>query len=175
MRFVDFLRATVLLSGGAATTLGVLTLVAATRSQDDQVVLYAVGWWVIATLVGSLVGRRNEVNPPITRLLADAKAATMMPEVRPGTTMVNRLWPLLLVVVAAGVLSFVSPQIPGIATGFTIIWALAWRRQEAAVQAIEERDGVSFFVERTSPVRPMQLLRTPGFRRERPSINGVGG
>jgi hypothetical protein len=34
---------------------------------------------------------------------------------------------------------------------------------------------VSFFVERTSPVRPMQLLRTPGFRRERPSINGVGG
>ena len=29
MRFVDFLRATVLLSAGAATTLGVLTLVAA--------------------------------------------------------------------------------------------------------------------------------------------------
>jgi hypothetical protein len=175
MRFVDFLRATVLLSGGAATTLGVLTLVSATRSQDDQVVLYAVGWWVIATLIGSFVGRRNEVNPPITKLLADAKAATMMPEVRPGTTMVNRLWPLLLVVVVAGALSFISPQIPGIATGFTIIWALAWRRQESAVEAIEERDGVSFFVERTSPVRPMQLLRTPGFRRERPSMNGVGG
>ena len=40
MRFVDFLRSTVLLSAGAATTLGVLTLVAATRDQDDQVVLY---------------------------------------------------------------------------------------------------------------------------------------
>jgi hypothetical protein len=49
MRFVDFLRATVLLCGGAATTLGVLTLVAATREQDDQVALYATGWWVAAT------------------------------------------------------------------------------------------------------------------------------
>jgi hypothetical protein len=66
-----------------------------------------------------------------------------------------------------------GPQIPAIAAGFTIIWALAWRRQESAVQAIEERDGVSFFVERTSPVRPIQLIRTPGFRRERPTVDGT--
>ena len=172
MRFVDFLRATVLLSGGAATTLAVLTLVAATRDQNDDVALYATGWWVVATLIGSWVGRRNEINPPIARLLADAKAGTMMPDVRPGTTMANRLWPLLLVVIAAAALTWLGPQIPGIAGGFTIIWALAWRRQESAVAAIEERDGVTFFVERTSPVRPMQLLRLPGFRRERPTVNG---
>src|ERR1700710_1536979 len=115
MRFVDFLRATVLLSAGAATMLGVLTLVAATRDQDDTVALYATGWWVVATLIGTWVGRRNAINPPIARLLARAKAATMMPDVRPGSTMVNRLWPLLLVVVAAGALTFVGPQIPGIA------------------------------------------------------------
>jgi hypothetical protein len=172
LRFVDFLRATVLLSGGAATTLAVLTLVAATRDQDDTVALVATVWWVAATLIGAWVGRRNEVNPPIARLLADAKAGTMMPDVRPGFTMVNRLWPLLLVVIAAAAMTWVGPQIPGIAAGFTIIWALAWRRQEHAVQAIEERDGVTFFVERTSPVRPMRLLRLPGFRRERPTING---
>jgi hypothetical protein len=174
MRFVDFLRSTVLLSAGAATTLGVLTLVAATRDQDDQVALSATGWWVVATLIGTWVGRRNEINPPIARLLADAKAATMMPDVRPGATMVNRLWPMLLAVVVAGALTFLGPQIPGIAAGFTIIWALAWRRQESAVSAIEERDGVTFFIEKTSPLRPIQLMRLPGFRRERPTINGVG-
>jgi hypothetical protein len=174
MRFVDFLRATVLLSGGAATMLGVLTLASATQNGDDQAVFYAVGWWVLATLIGSFIGRRHEVNPPIARLLADAKAATMMPDIRPGTTMANRLWPMLICVVAAGALAFTGPQIPAIATGFTIIWALAWRRQESAVRAIEERDGVTFFVERTSPVRPMQLIRLPGFRRERPSVNGTG-
>jgi hypothetical protein len=173
MRFVDFLRTTVMLSGGAATMLAVLTLAAATQAGDDQGVFYAVGWWVLATLLGSWIGRRNEVNPPIARLLADAKAATMMPDVRPGATLANRLWPLILVVVAAGALAFMGPQIPAIAAGFTIIWALAWRRQESAVQAIEERDGVSFFVERTSPVRPIQLIRTPGFRRERPTVDGT--
>ena len=172
MRFVDFLRSTVLLSAGAATTLGVLTLIAATRDQDDQVALYATGWWVAATLIGTWIGRRNEINPPIARLLADAKAATMMPDVRPGATMLNRLWPMLLAVVVAGALTFLGPQIPGIAAGFTIIWALAWRRQESAVSAIEERDGVTFFIDKTSPLRPIQLMRLPGFRRERPTVNG---
>jgi hypothetical protein len=173
VRFFELLRATVLLSAGAATTLAVLTLVAATRDQDDQVALYATLWWVIATLIGGWVGRRNEVNPPIARLLADAKAATMMPDIRPGSTMANRLWPLLVAVIAAAAMTWAGPQIPGIAAGFTIIWALAWRRQEHAVRAIEERDGVTFFVERTSPFRPVSLLRLPGFRRERPTVDGV--
>ena len=60
-------------------------------------------------------------------------------------------------------LSFFAPQIGGIAAGFAIIWALAWRRQEAAVAAIEERDGVRFYVDRTSPLSAIRLIRTPGF------------
>ena len=43
-----------------------------------------------------------------------------------------------------------------------------------ALAAIEERDGASFYVRRTSPVRPMELMRTPGFktlRHER--VNGA--
>jgi len=63
---------------------------------------------------------------------------------------------------------FLAPQVPGIAAGFAIIWALAWRRQHAAVAAIEERDGVSFYVRRTSPFQPIALHRTPGFRALRP-------
>src|SRR3954470_23753992 len=172
MRFVDFLKATVLLSAGAATTLGVLTIASASNAAEEDVALYAIGWWVGATIIGGWVGRRNEVNPPIGRVLADAKNATMMPEIRPGSVLINRLWPLVVSVVAAGALAFVAPQIPGIATGFCIIWALAWRRQESAVRAIEERDGVTFFVERTAPVGPMQLVRMPGLRRERPTMNG---
>ena len=63
----------------------------------------------------------------------------------------------------AGVLSVFAPQIGGIAAGFAIIWALAWRRQEAAVAAIEERDGARFYVDRTSPLSAIRLIRTPGF------------
>jgi hypothetical protein len=61
------------------------------------------------------------------------------------------------------VVGFIAPQVAAVAAGFAIIWALGWRRQASAVAAIEERDGVRFYVEKTSPLQPMQLVRTPGF------------
>ena len=39
---------------------------------------------------------------------------------------------------------------------------------QAAVEAIEGRDGVRFYVEHTSPFKPTRLIRTPGFRRVEP-------
>jgi hypothetical protein len=171
VRFVDLLKATVLLSAGAATMLAVVTVLAATAEVDDTLVVGAAGWWAVASVIGVVVGRRAQATPPIARLLADSKTATMMPEHRPGAVLVNRLWPLLVSTIAAGAIGFLIPQVAAVATGFAIIWALAWRRQDAAVVAIEERDGVTFFIERTSPVRPMRLVRTPGFRREVPSLD----
>ena len=81
---------------------------------------------------------------------------------------------LFVFTLIAGGLAFLAPQIPGIAVGFAIIWALAWRRQHAAVAAIEERDGVSFYVRPTSPFHPIALQRTPGFKALRPEpTNGA--
>jgi hypothetical protein len=163
VRFVDFLKATVLLSAGAATLLAVITLIALTQDVQPAAVYVSAGWWVAAALIGVWLGRRAEANPPITRLLAGARAERSLPEQRPGLTVVNRLWPLLLSTFTAGVLGFLIPQVAAVAAGFAIIWALGWRRQAAAVAAIEERDGVRFYVEKTSPLQPMQLVRTPGF------------
>jgi hypothetical protein len=163
VRFVDFLRATVMLSAGAATLLAALTVIAVSREGDATVVYVSAAWWVAAALIGVWLGRRAETSPPIARLLAMARSQTSLPEQRPGLTLVNRLWPLLLSTFASGVLGFVFPQVAAVAAGFAIIWALAWRRQDAAVAAVEERDAVRFYVEITSPLQPMQLLRTPGF------------
>lgn len=174
MRFVDFLRVTVMLSGAAASLLAVVCVAGATNQDEATLVLGLAAWWALASSFGLFLGRRAATNPPIARLLADAKAATMLPDHRPAQTILNRLWPLLLLTLAAGALAFLAPQIPGIAAGFAIIWALAWRRQDAAVEAIEERDGVTFFVEPTAPHHPMKLLRTPGFRREVPTLNAPG-
>jgi hypothetical protein len=163
VRFVDFLKATVLLSAGAATLLAAITLIALTQDVEPAAVYVSAGWWVAAALIGVWLGRRAEANPPIARLLAGARAERSLPEQRPGLTVVNRLWPLLLSTFTAGVLGFVVPQVAAVAAGFAIIWALGWRRQDSAVAAIEERDGVRFYVEKTSPLQPMQLVRTPGF------------
>jgi hypothetical protein len=164
VRFVDFLRSTVMLSAGAATALALVTVLAAGSNSESELLAIAVGWWVLAALIGLRLGRRAETNPPIARLLSSAKASTALPENHPSAILLNRLWPLLLFTLIAGGLAFLAPQIPGIATGFALIWALAWRRQDAAVAAIEERDGAFFYVSRTSPVRPMALERTPGFK-----------
>ncbi len=174
MRFVDFLRAAVLLCGGAATALAAVTVLASgSDPAGDVIVLVVAGWWLVAVLIGGWMGRRAQANSPIARLLASAKSTTSLPEQRPGALLVNRMWPLLLSTILALGLGLVAPQIPGIATGFAIIGALAWRRQEAAVSAIEERDGIAFYVEPTSPFKPIKLVRAPGLRRDMVSVNGA--
>jgi hypothetical protein len=176
VRFVDFLRTTVLLSAGAATALGTICVLAGAANSDSLVVIVAVGWWAVASIVGLRLGRRAETSPPIARLLSGAQSSTSLPEHHPSAIIINRLWPLLVFTLLAGGLAFLAPQIPGIGAGFAIIWALAWRRQDAAVEAIEERDGASFYVRRTSPLKPMALLRTPGFKSSRAEqMNGAVG
>jgi hypothetical protein len=174
VRFVEFLKTTVLLSAGTATALAAVTVLAASSESNTSLTAFAVGWWVLAILIGLFLGRRADASPPIARLLAGARATTTLPEHRPSAILVNRLWPLALFTILTGGLAFLAPQIPGIGAGFAIIWALAWRRQHAAVAAIEERDGVRFYVMRTSPLRPIALERTPGFKALRPqSVNGA--
>lgn len=174
MRFCDFLKATVLLSAGAASALAAVTVVGASADGDSRLVLVSAGWWFTAAVIGAFIGRRTETTGAIARLLASAQNARMLPELRPGAILLNRLWPLLLYTVSASALAFLAPQIPAIAAGFAILGALAWRRQESAVAAIEERDAVRFYVERTSPVRPIQLVRTPGFGGHFLQVNGGG-
>jgi hypothetical protein len=174
MRFIDFLRAAVLLCAGSATALAALTVIRASSTEEnDTLVFFVIGWWIVAAAIGMWMGRRAETNSPIARLLASAKSSTSLPEQRPGSLLLNRMWPLLLSTILALGLGLVAPQIPAIACGFAIIGALAWRRQEAAVTAIEERDGVAFYVDPTSPLKPIKLIRAPGFRRDVASANGT--
>ena len=173
MRFVDFLRTTVLTSAAAASLLAAVTLAGAAGLGDDLVVPVAAGWWVLSGVIGLWLGRRGDTSPPIASLLASARTQASLPEVDPSRTVLNRLWPLLLSTLGAGALGFILPQVPAIAAGFAIIWSLAWRRQSSAVTAIEERDGARFYVVRTSPLQPIQLVRTPGFRSNLLELNGV--
>jgi hypothetical protein len=173
VRFADFLRTTVLMSAAAATVLAAVTLAGVLNgSGDDLVVPIGAGWWVVAVILGFWQGRRAETSPPIASLLATARTQASLPEVDPARTVLNRLWPLVLSTLGAGALAFVLPQVPAIAAGFAIIWSLAWRRQASAVTAIEERDGARFYVQRTSPLRRIQLVRTPGFRTNLTELNG---
>jgi hypothetical protein len=165
VRFRDFLRIAVLLFGGAATALAVVSILGAARDADTTLALVAVGWWAAAAIVGLYLGRGADTTTGIARLLAGARSTNSLPELEPGTVMFNRMWPLALIAVAAGGIGFFFPQVPAIATGYALIAALSWRRQHAAVAAIELRDGVEFWFDRSSPFREPKLVRVPGLRK----------
>ena len=168
MRFRDFLRVSVLLFGGAATALGAVSVVGAAREDSNTLVYVAAGWWVLAALAGLWLGRRPVATGGIARLLASARSTNTLPELEPGAVMFNRLWPLAVLAIASGVIGFFFPQVPVIATGYCLLMALLWRKQHAAVAAIEGRDGVEFWFDRTSPFGSPQLLRLPGLRKIEP-------
>jgi small-conductance mechanosensitive channel len=153
----------VLRRAAPATALAAVAVIGIARESNAGLFAMTAAWWLVAVLTGMALGRRAETSAPIARVLAGARSQTTLPELQPARTLLNRLWPLLLSTIGAGGLAVFLPQVASIAAGFAIIWALAWRRQEAAVAAIEERDGVRFYIDRTSPLQPIRLVRTPGF------------
>jgi hypothetical protein len=172
LRFHEFLRTTVLMSAGSATALALVALAGVAGGGHTLLVVVAVGWWLVGGWVGIWVSRDSGTSSAIGSLLADARSQRSLPQVRPALTVLNRLWPLMVLTVAAAGIGIVEPQIPAIAAGFAIGWALAWRRQASAVQAIEGRDGARFYVDRTPPLSAIRLVRTPGFRTIPQQTNG---
>ena len=166
MRFVDLLKTTVLLSAATATVLAVITVVQSNALDDTALIFFAAGWWALALVIGAWLGRHTRPTPGVERSLREARTETSLPELGTGRLLLSRIWPLLLAGGLAAIGSIWIPQIAAVATGFGIIWALGWRRQDAAVTAIEQRDGVVFFVARSSAFGPVKLVRTPGLRRE---------
>jgi hypothetical protein len=152
VRFRDLLRVSVLLFGGTATALAVVSVVGAAGEDTNTLVYVAAIWWCVASLVGLWLGRRP----------------TTTPGIEPGTVLFNRLWPLIVLGIVSAVVGFFVPQVPAIATGYCLLVALLWRHQSRAVEAIEGRDGVEFWLDRSSPFERPKLLRLPGLRKIEP-------
>ena len=164
MRFGDFLKATVLLSAGTATLLAALTVIGLSRDDDRTLLVFSAVWWIGAVLVGDLA------RPPRRGLTADRAAAGLRarPDDAAGAAAGHDdRQPAVAAAALRGrfsaMLGVFLPPVAAVAAGCAIIWALAWRRQERAVLAIEQRDGARFYVDRTSPFQPIRLIRTPGF------------
>jgi hypothetical protein len=169
MAFCDLLRTTVLLAGGSATALAAVTVIAANRADDTLTLLVAAGWWTVATIAGIILGRPGRAADSMRPVLASARTTpTLPPSESPSRAALARLWPLGLFALVAGGLGLVFPGVAAIGTGFAIAAALIGRAREGAVSAIEERDGVRFYVEPGSALQPVELVRTPGLRRDRP-------
>jgi hypothetical protein len=166
MLFVDLLRLTVLVIAGSATALGAVAVIAGKQGDGSATLVFAGVWWTLAIVLGLALGSSPRAGAAMSRALASARTSTSLPTESPGRIAFLRLWPIGAFALIVGGLAWLLPQVAAVGAGFAILNALAWRNRERAVSAIEERDGVRFYVEPGSALEPIKLIRTPGLRRE---------
>jgi hypothetical protein len=165
--YTDLLRVTVFITGAEATVLGAISAISVGGEPSATTAIVALAWWAIALILGFWLGRPERAREDTRVPLARAKMATSLPSESPARVALQRLWPIAVTAILAGGLGLFLPGVAIIGTGYALIVSLAWHTREAAVQAIEERDGVRFFVVPSSALRPIQLVRTPGLRSDR--------
>jgi hypothetical protein len=165
--YTDLLRVTVFITGAEATALGAITALAAGRDDDSRTVIVAAVWWLISLAIGFYLGRPSRAADDMRDVLARARTATSLPPETPARIAFARLWPIGVTAIGAGVLGIFFPGVAAIGAGYALIVSLAWHSREAAVLAIEQRDGTKFYVVPNSALRPVELVRTPGLRSDR--------
>jgi len=117
--------------------------------------------------IGLYLGRPARAIEYLRDPLAEARTATSLPAETPTRIALGRLWPIGLTAIAAGVLGIFFPGVAIVGAGYALLVSLAWHSHEAAVLAVEHRDGVKFYVVPTNALRPVELVRTPGLRTDR--------
>lgn len=167
MPYTDLLRVTVLLTGAEATALAAITALTVDRDGDTTTIAVAAAWWLISLTIGFYLGRPARAADGVRDALARARMATSLPPDTPARIALARLWPVALTAVLAGGLGVFFPGVAAIGAGYALLVSLAWHTREGAVLAIEQRDGVKFYVVPNSALRPIQLVRTPGLRSDR--------
>jgi hypothetical protein len=170
MLFSELLRITVLLVAGVATALGALAVLVIQDDDSTFAAIFGGGWWLVASIVGLMLGTASRAAEAIAPALRGARTATSLPSENDARIAFMRLWPIGAFAVICGVAGVLLPQVAAIGAGYAILIALLWRRREDAVRAIEDRDGVRFYVEPTSAFEPIRLVRTPGLYRDRPPV-----
>jgi hypothetical protein len=166
--FTDLLRLTVLLTAAEATVLAAITALAASREDDTTTLIVAAAWWTAAVIIGLRLGAPQRAADGVREALARAHTATSLPQESDARLALGRLWPIAATAIAAGILGVFFPGVAAIGAGWALLVALAWRTREAAVLGVEDRDGVRFYVQPGSALRPIELIRTPGLYSDRP-------
>ena len=164
MPYTDLLRASVFLTAGEATVLGAIAAIAIADDPTTATLAIAAAWWIAALAIGIYLGRPARAAEALRDPLAEARTATSLPSETPIWIALARLWPIGASAIAAGVLGIFFPGVAIIGAGYALLVSLAWHSHEAAVLAIEQRDGVKFYVVPNSGLRPVELIRTPGLR-----------
>ena len=163
MPYTDLLRVTVFLTAAEATALGAITAIAASRDGDTTTLIVAAAWWLVALAIGLYLGRPARAADGVRDALARARTATSLPPETPARIALGRLWPIGAHRARRRRASASSsPASPRSAPATRCSSRSPGAPARPPCSAIEQRDGVKFYVVPTSALRPIELVRTPG-------------
>ncbi|MGH2906322.1 MAG: hypothetical protein ACRDKI_06075 [Solirubrobacterales bacterium] len=161
MRYTEYLRTSVLLLGTSSFALIVVSVGAIAREHSVLLLVFGAIWLVIACLIGTWLGHSDQVMESIRDLLSRSRPEPVFPKIEPAAVLFTRLWPVLAIAIISAIASLLFPQLAVAAAGYGLLWSLAWRKQALAVEAIEERDAVHFWIVRTKAFSKPKLVRVP--------------
>lgn len=161
MRFCEYLRATILLLFTSSIALLVIAVGAIVREGSTPLMIVTVAWNAFAVACGMWLGRGEGAMASIRNLLSRSRPEPVFPKIEPRAVLLSRLWPVLAIAIGAGIGSLWLASLPAVTAGYGLIWSLAWRKQPLAVEAIEERDSVHFWIVRSPALRQPKLVRVP--------------
>lgn len=161
MRFCEYLRTTVMLLATTSIALLVIAISAIVRESSSVLLIFTVVWTVASVAIGMWIGRAGAAMESIRVMLSRSRPEPVFPKIEPGAVLVTRLWPVLVIALAAAIASIWFPSLAIATSGYGLIWSLSWRKQALAVEAIEERDAVHFWIVRTPVFSRPKLVRVP--------------
>lgn len=161
MRFCEYLRATVMLLGASSIALLVIAIGAIVREGSTLLMIVTLVWNALAVLIGMWLGRGAGAMESIRVLLSRSRPEPAFPVIEPGAVLLSRLWPVMTLALVAAIGSFWLESLPAVSAGYGLIWSLAWRKQPLAVEAIEDRDSVHFWIVRSPAMHQPKLVRVP--------------
>ena len=125
---------------------------APTATATPTTILVAAAWWLVSLAIGLYLGRPARAADDVRDALARARTATSPAA---GVAGPDRLRPALADRddrrSSPAVLGIFFPGVAVVGAGYALLVSLAWHTREAAVLAIEQRDGVKFYVVPTAP------------------------
>jgi hypothetical protein len=161
VRYCDYLHGSVLLIGSAALALMLVGAGSLAWYGSTLMIALSVSWVVLCVATGLWLGRGDAIQSSVHELLSKSRPEPVFPAIEPPAVLLSRLWPVLAITLLAAISSYWFPQLTIAAAGYGALWALAWRKQSDAVLAIEERDLVHFWIVRSAPLQPPELIRVP--------------
>ena len=109
MLFSELLRITVLLVAGVATALAALSVLVIQNDDSTFAAIFGGGWWLIATVIGLLLGTPARAAEGITPALRGARTATSLPSESDTRIAFMRLWPIGAFAIVCGVAGVCLP------------------------------------------------------------------